>query len=62
VKRAGAGEQIGITRRARLVALIIPPESAMTVTQAFADIEEIRKRGKPLQGVTIKQLILEGRR
>ncbi len=62
VKRASAGERIGITRRGKLVALIIPPESRMAITQVFADIEEIRKRIAPLKGITIKQLIEEGRR
>jgi hypothetical protein len=34
----------------------------MTVAEAFADIDKIRKRGKPLKGITIKDLIEEGRR
>jgi hypothetical protein len=34
----------------------------MTVSQAFADIDEIRKHVKPLKGITIKNLIEEGRR
>ncbi len=62
VRRAGAGERIGITRRGKLVALITSPESTIPVTQAFADIEGIRKRGKPLKGGRIKHLIEEGRR
>ena len=32
------------------------------VAESFADIEEIRKRAKPLNGLTIKDLIEEGRR
>ncbi len=32
------------------------------VAESFADIEEIRKRAKPLDGLTIKDLIAEGRR
>jgi prevent-host-death family protein len=62
VRRANTGERIGITRRGKLLALIVPPGSTMAVAEAFADIDEIRKRGKPLKGLTIKNLIEEGRR
>jgi len=62
VRRASAGEQVGITRRGKLVALIVPARSAMTVAQIFADIDQIRKHAKPLKGITIKRLIEEGRR
>jgi prevent-host-death family protein len=62
VRRAKTGERIGITRRGKLLALIVPPGSTMTVAEAFAEIDEIRKRGKPLMGNTIKDLIEEGRR
>jgi hypothetical protein len=34
----------------------------MTAAEAFAGIDKIRKRAKPLKGVTIKDLIEEGRR
>jgi prevent-host-death family protein len=59
VKRASEGEQIGITRRGKLAALIVP---ARSVAQAFAEIDKIRRRAKPLKGLTIKELIEEGRR
>lgn len=62
VDRASKGERIGITRRGRLVAMIVSPRSAMTVAEAFADLDKIRKHAKPLNGVTIKELIEEGRR
>ena len=61
VRRATAGETTGITRRGKLMALIVPPQPT-TLAEAFADIDELRKRLKPLKGVTIKQLIEEGRR
>jgi len=60
VERASEGEQIGITRRGELVAVIGPVRSAVTL--AFANIEEIRKRVKPLNGLSVKDLIEEGRR
>lgn len=62
VARASERGQFGITRRGKLVALIGPLRSAVSLTKAFANIEEIRKRGKPLNGLSVKDLIEEGRR
>ena len=66
VERASEGEQIGITRRGKLTALIVPVVPArneVSLKEAFADIERIRLRAKPLpKGMTIKDLIEEGRR
>jgi prevent-host-death family protein len=63
VERASEGEEIGITRRGKLAAVIAPARANKTLAEAFADIERIRKRGKPLpKGVTVKDLIEEGRR
>jgi prevent-host-death family protein len=63
VERASEGEQIGITRRGKLAAIIIPVRPQKSLAEVFADIEEIRKRAKPLpKGITIKDLIEEGRR
>jgi antitoxin (DNA-binding transcriptional repressor) of toxin-antitoxin stability system len=62
VKRASKGESTGITRRGKLVALLLPPGSNVRLAQIFADIEEIRKQVKPMKGITIKRLIEEGRR
>jgi antitoxin (DNA-binding transcriptional repressor) of toxin-antitoxin stability system len=65
VERAGAGEQIGITRRGKLAAMLVPARENKKVDlkEVFADIERIRKRAKPLpKGMTIKDLIEEGRR
>jgi prevent-host-death family protein len=62
VERAGRGERIGITRRGKLAALIVPPQSTRSVKEIFASIERIRKRSKPLpKGVAVKDLIEEGR-
>jgi len=64
VERASEGEQIGITRRGKLSAMIIPAPAATkkeSVAQIFAEIAEIRKRAKPLNGLTVKDLIEEGR-
>jgi prevent-host-death family protein len=63
VERASEGEQIGITRRGKLTAMIVPARKDVSLKEVFADIERIRKRAKPLpKGMTIKDLIEEGRR
>lgn len=63
VERASEGEQIGITRRGKLAAMIVPARKDVSLKEVFADIERIRKRAKPLpKGMTIKDLIEEGRR
>jgi prevent-host-death family protein len=63
VERASEGEQIGITRRGKLAAVIVPARADTKVREAFAEIDRIRARVKPLpKGMTIKDLIEEGRR
>ena len=63
VERASAGEQIGITRRGKLAAFLVPARTDVDLKEVFARIEEIRKTAKPLpKGMTIKDLIEEGRR
>lgn len=62
VERAGKGERIGITRRGRLAALIVPAQPAVDLKQVFANVDEIRKRVKQRpKGMTLKGLIEEGR-
>jgi prevent-host-death family protein len=62
VDRASAGEKIGITRRGKLAAIIAPAKTK-TIEEAFDEIDKIRRNIKPLpKGVTIKDLIEEGRR
>jgi len=65
VERAGEGEQIGITRRGKLAAMLVPAreDKKVSLKEVFADIERIRRRAEPLpKGMTIKHLIEEGRR
>lgn len=63
VDRASQGEQIGITKRGKLAAIIAPVRSDIDVARIFVEIDEIRKRAKPLpKGMTVKDLIEEGRR
>lgn len=66
VERASRGERIGITRRGKLAAELVPTQDKpdlRDVKEIFADIEKIRRKAKPLPpGVTVKDLIEEGRR
>jgi prevent-host-death family protein len=63
VERASAGEQIGITRRGKLAAIIAPAQPRRSLKEIFDSIEEIRRRAQPLpKGMTLKDLIEEGRR
>jgi prevent-host-death family protein len=62
VERAGEGERIGITRRGKLAALIVPAASEVDLDVVFEKIERIRKSAKPHRGVSAKSMIEEGRR
>jgi prevent-host-death family protein len=62
VERAGRGEEIGITKRGKLAAVIGPAPGHDQLNEILDGMERIRKRAKPLRGVTIKDLIEEGRR
>jgi prevent-host-death family protein len=67
VERASRGERIRITRRGKVAAEIGPAQNEAAdlaeTKQIFANIDKIRRRAKPLPpGVTVKDLIEEGRR
>ena len=61
VERAAQGEKIGITRRGKLAALIVPACPKLSLKEIFDDIEGVRKRAKLPAGVTVTDLIEEGR-
>lgn len=61
VERAGRGEEIGITKRGKLAAVIGPAPGHDQLEEILDGMERIRKRAKPLRGVTVKDLIEEGR-
>jgi prevent-host-death family protein len=61
VERAGEGERIGITRRGKLAALIVPARPETDLEDIFKDIDRIRKCAKPRKGISVKDLIEEGR-
>ncbi len=63
VERAGEGERIGITRRGKLAALIVPARYGNhNWKMVFDEIERIRKSAKPHRGLSAKDMIEEGRR
>jgi prevent-host-death family protein len=61
VDRASEGERIGITRRGKLAAVIVPARSEPGLREIFEDIEQIRKRANRQKGLTVRDLIEEGR-
>ncbi len=63
VERASRGERIGITKRGKLAAMVVPAEQGtVDLKELFAGMDRIRKNAKPLRGVTVKDLITEGRK
>ncbi len=61
VDRAARGERIGITRRGKLAAVIVPARPKLSLEEVFDDIEEVRRRTKLPRRLTVKRLIEEGR-
>jgi prevent-host-death family protein len=61
VERASTGERIGITRRGKLAAVIVPAQTKKGLKEIFDDIEKIRKRVNRSTPFTVKELIEEGR-
>lgn len=61
VERASQGERIGITRRGKLAAVIVPAKEKRSVKEIFDDIEDIRKQVNRSKRFTVKELIEEGR-
>lgn len=64
LRRAEKGERIVITRHGRPVAQLVPIAEApeMTVEEAIQEILELRKGTTLGPGLTIRDLIEEGRR
>jgi prevent-host-death family protein len=60
---AAVGERITITRRGKPVAMLVPAveEPALTPAEAAASLRELR-RGVTLDGISLRELIEEGRR
>jgi len=64
LRRAEAGEEIAITNRGRVVARLVPPLPTFDREAARAAVARIRERrkGVKLDGLSIKDLLAEGRR
>jgi prevent-host-death family protein len=61
VERAAEGERIGITRRGKLAAIVVPARQEVDLRAVFDDIERIRKQVRRPKNFKIKDLIEEGR-
>jgi prevent-host-death family protein len=61
VERAAAGEPIGITRRGKLAAVIVSVRGQYDLCGIFENLEGIRRRARRVKGVSVKDLIEEGR-
>jgi prevent-host-death family protein len=61
IDRASEGERIGITRRGKLAAVIVPAQPENRLQDIFADIERLRKKARRPKGFKLKDLIEEGR-
>jgi antitoxin (DNA-binding transcriptional repressor) of toxin-antitoxin stability system len=61
VGRAAQGQETGIMRRGKLAAVIVPARPKISLKEIFNNIEAIRNRAKLPQGVTVEDLIEEGR-
>jgi len=61
VRSASRGERIGITRRGKLEAQIVPATEEVDLREIFARMDEISKRSKKPKNVSVKELIEEGR-
>jgi prevent-host-death family protein len=61
VERAAEGERIGITRRGKLAAVVVPAKAEVGLKDIFANIERIRKRARKPKSLRIKDLIDAGR-
>ena len=61
VEQAAAGEQIGITRRGKLAAVIVSVKGEYDLCGIFENLEEIRRRARRVKTLSVKDLIEEGR-
>jgi prevent-host-death family protein len=61
VEQAAAGERIGITRRGKLAAVIVSVKDEYDLRGIFENLEGVRRRARRVKGVSVKDLIEEGR-
>jgi prevent-host-death family protein len=61
IERATEGERIGITRHGKLAAIVVPAGADVSLKDVFEGIDRIRKRARRPKGLTVKDMIEEGR-
>ena len=61
VEQAAAGERIGITRRGKLAAVIVSVKGEYDLRGIFENLDRVRRRARRVKGVSVKDLIEEGR-
>lgn len=61
VEQAARGERIGITRRGKLAAVIVSVKGEYDLGEIFKSLDEVRKRARRFKGVSVRDLIEEGR-
>jgi prevent-host-death family protein len=61
VDRASEGERIGITRRGKLAAIVVPARAETDLHAVFGEIERIRTRARRPKKFKLKSLIEDGR-
>jgi len=61
VEQAAAGERIGITRRGKLAAVIVSVKGEYDLRGIFENLDSVRRRARRVKGVSVKDLIEEGR-
>jgi len=61
VDRAGKGERIGITRRGKLAAVIVPVQPERSLRESFDELAKVRKKVRLPRGLTVKSMIEDGR-
>jgi prevent-host-death family protein len=61
VERAAAGERIGITPRGKLAAVIVSVKGQYDLCGIFENLDGIRRRARRVKGVSVKNLIEQGR-
>ena len=63
LERVAKGERITITKHGRPVAMLIPvePEARQDIEEVIREIREFGK-AHPLRGLSIREMIAEGRR
>lgn len=62
VDRARQGERIGIRRRGKLEAMIVPAPEPIDWNKILDNFERVRRSVRRKKGVTTRMLIEEGRR